>query len=146
MNMKINFYCIELYKFRNILEKRTIILRAFMHLMKIVFVEESIAAWSVVREKFQPLYILMQTINSYQFLTTIGFQNGYFIFRYFWHIIACAALLQRSVYDWHTLKKVPLNWSVHLDEICDVRKFCAQLVSAKYKQKRRPLSAEFRNV
>ena len=67
MNMKINFYCIELYKFRNIL------LRAFMHLMKIVFVEESIAAWSVVREKFQPLYILMQTINSYQFLTTIGF-------------------------------------------------------------------------
>ena len=34
-----------------------------MHLMKIVFVEESIAAWSVVREKFQPLYILMQTIN-----------------------------------------------------------------------------------
>ena len=73
MNMKINFYCIELYKFRNILEKNTIILRAFMHLMKIVFVEESIAAWSVVREKFQPLYILMQTINSYQFLTTIGF-------------------------------------------------------------------------
>ena len=44
-----------------------------MHLMQIVFVEESIAAWSVVREKFQPLYILMQTINSYQFLTTIGF-------------------------------------------------------------------------
>ena len=73
MNMKINFYCIELYKFRNILEKKTIILRAFMHLMKIVFVEWSIAAWSVVREKFQPLYILMQTINSYQFLTTIGF-------------------------------------------------------------------------
>ena len=83
-----------------------------MHLMKIVFVEESIAAWSVVREKFQPLYILMQTINSYQFLTTIKFQNSYFIFRYFWHIIACAALLQRSVYDWHTLKKVPLDWSV----------------------------------
>ena len=76
MNMKINFYCIELYKFRNILEKKICdvrILRAFMHLMKIVFVEESIAAWSVVREKFQPLYILMQTINSYQFLTTIGF-------------------------------------------------------------------------
>ena len=44
-----------------------------MHLMKIVFVEESIAAWSVVSEKFQPLYILMQTINFYQFLTTIGF-------------------------------------------------------------------------
>ena len=33
--------------------------------MKIVFVEESIAAWSVDREKFQPRYILMQTINSY---------------------------------------------------------------------------------
>ena len=31
----------------------------------------------------------------------------------------------------------------HLDEICDVRKFCVQLVSAKYKQKQRPLSADF---
>ena len=28
--------------------KKTIILRAFMHLMKFGFVEESIAAWSVV--------------------------------------------------------------------------------------------------
>ena len=36
-----------------------------------------------------------------------------------------------------------VSFEVHLDEICDVRKFCAQLVSAKYKQKRRPLSAEF---
>ena len=44
-----------------------------------------------------------------------------------------------------TLKKVKLDWSVSKfwDEICDVRKFCAQLVSAKYKQKRQPLSAEF---
>ena len=42
MNLKINLYCVDLYKCRNI------ILRAFMHLMKIVFVEESIAAWSVV--------------------------------------------------------------------------------------------------
>ena len=40
-----------------------------------------------------------------------------------------------------TLKKV--SFEGHLDEICDMRKFCAQLVSAKYKQKRRPLSAEF---
>ena len=36
-----------------------------------------------------------------------------------------------------------VSFDVHLDEICDVRKFCAQLVSAKFKQKRRPLSAEF---
>ena len=47
MNLKINFYCVDLYKCRNILEKSTI-LRAFMHLMKIVFVEDSIAGWSVV--------------------------------------------------------------------------------------------------
>ena len=47
MNWKINFHCVDLYKCRNILEK-TIIMRAFMHLMKIDFVEESIAAWSVV--------------------------------------------------------------------------------------------------
>ena len=26
-----------------------------------------------------------------------------------------------------------VSFEVHLDEICDVRKFCAQLVSAKYK-------------
>ena len=36
-----------------------------------------------------------------------------------------------------------VSFEVHLDEICDVRKFFAQLVSAKSKQKRRPLSAEF---
>ena len=39
-----------------------------------------------------------------------------------------------------------VSFEVHLDEICDVHKFCAQLVSAKYKQKRQPLSAEFRKV
>ena len=68
-----------------------------MHLMKIVFVEESIAAWSVV------------------------------------------AYLEKS-------STGLVSFEVHLDEICDVRKFCAQLVSANYKQTRRPLSAEFRKV
>ena len=46
-----------------------------------------------------------------------------------------------SIYT-DTFKKVPLDFEVHLDEICDVRKLCAQLVSAKFKQKRRPLSPE----
>ena len=72
-------------------------------------------------------------------------------FRYFWHEIACAALLQRSVHDWHkhiywyleNSSNGLVSFEVHLDEICDVRKFFAQLVSAKYKQNRRPLSAEF---
>ena len=91
----------------------------------------------------------MQTINSY--LVRLPRLDFIMAISYFWHIIACAALLQRSVYDWHKhmywyIEKGStelVSFEVHLDEICDVRKFCVQLVSAKFKQKRLPLSAEF---
>ena len=61
--------------------------------------------------------------------------------------MACAALLQRSVFDWHKhmywyLEK-GYSFEGHLDEICYVRKICGNLFLQSTKQKRRPLSAKF---